>query len=159
MELHLSAVDLQGGKAGSSKCSRSDGECLTLDCVKHFLLGRRGTLVGNAAAVDDGADESTVDHKEGVSRGPPMRARHGTHQVKTLPAALGHELHVLRPREVTVVATNVVGEIYMIIWKHFKGVWVKLHFFLYIQGVIWGFGWEGSTHHFVLFNHVLEHYE
>ena len=48
------------------------------------------------------ADESTIDQQEGVSRGPPMRARHGTHQVETLPAAIGHVLDVLRPREVTV---------------------------------------------------------
>src|SRR6218665_3642159 len=102
VEWHLSAVDLQSGKAGSSKRSRSDGECLTLDCVKHSLLGRRGTLVGDAAVVEDGADEGTVDKQEGVSRGPPMRARHGTHQVETLPAAVGHVLDVLGPREMTV---------------------------------------------------------
>src|SRR6218665_1382450 len=89
-------------KAGSSKCSRSDGECLTLDRVKHFLLVRRGTLVSDAAVVEDGADEGTVDHQEGVSRGPPMRARHGTHQVETLPAAIGHVLDVLRSLDMTV---------------------------------------------------------
>src|SRR6218665_2616165 len=33
---------------------------------------------------------------------PPMRARHGTYQVETLPAAIGHVLDVLGPREVTV---------------------------------------------------------
>ena len=31
-----------------------------------------------------------------------MRARHGTHQVETLPAAIGHVLDVLGPCEVTV---------------------------------------------------------
>src|SRR6218665_1339429 len=31
-----------------------------------------------------------------------MRALHGAHQVETLPAAIGHVLDVLRPREVTV---------------------------------------------------------
>src|SRR6218665_873869 len=85
-----------------SKCSRSDDECLTLDRVKHFLLFRRGTLVSDAAVVEDGANEGTVEHQEGVSRGPPMRARHGTHQVETLPAAIGHVLDVLGPREMTV---------------------------------------------------------
>src|SRR6218665_3865663 len=81
---------------------RSDGECLTLDCVKHSLLGRRGTLVGDAAVVEEGAYEGAIDQQEGVSRGPLMRACHGTHQVETLPAAIGHVLDVLRPREVTV---------------------------------------------------------
>src|SRR6218665_1978698 len=102
VEWHLSAVDLQSSKAGSSKRSGSDGECLTLDCVKHSLLGRRGTLVGDGAVVEDGADEGTIDQQESVSRGPPMPSRHGTHQVETLPAAIGHVLDVLRPREVTV---------------------------------------------------------
>src|SRR6218665_1628936 len=70
--------------------------------MQPYSVTEQFTLVGDAAVVDDGADESRVVYQEGVFRGPTMQARHGAHQVETLPAAIGHVLDVLGPREVTV---------------------------------------------------------
>lgn len=68
----------------------------------HSLLILRGSLVSDAVFVNDGADESSVEHQKVVFPRPQMRSRHGVHKVQVLLAAIVHVVDVIGQDEMTV---------------------------------------------------------